>query len=95
MCGPRLGTDFPVSVSQVLGFRGHVTTHSSHHGSYQVHVWLLDSAFYFFKTDVLYVALAVLEHSSVDQAGLKRRDSVSQVLGLKACTTPTQLDSDH
>jgi hypothetical protein len=43
-----------------------------------------------FKTGFLCVALAVLGLNSVDQAGLKLRNSpasASQVLGLKACAT--------
>ena len=50
--------------------------------------WVL--FFWFFKTGFLCVALAVLELTSIDQAGLELRNppaSASQVLGLKACTT--------
>jgi hypothetical protein len=45
---------------------------------------------FFFKTGFLCVALAVLELTFVDQAGLELRNppaSASQVLGLKACAT--------
>jgi hypothetical protein len=44
----------------------------------------------FFKTGFLCAALAVLELTLFDQAGLELRDrpaSASQVLGLKACAT--------
>jgi hypothetical protein len=44
--------------------------------------------FWFFETGFLHVALAVLELTLVDQAGLELRNtsaSASQVLGLKAC----------
>jgi hypothetical protein len=44
--------------------------------------------FVFFKTGFLYVALAVLELTLVDQAGLELRNppaSASQVLDLKVC----------
>jgi hypothetical protein len=51
-------------------------------------------SFWFFKTEFLCVALAVLELTLVDQTGLELRDppvSASQVLGLKACATIAQL----
>ena len=44
----------------------------------------------FFETGFLCIALAVLELTFVDQAGLELRNpsaSASRVLGLKACTT--------
>jgi hypothetical protein len=50
--------------------------------------------FFFFEAGFLYVVLAVLELSSVDQAGLKLRNppaSASHVLGLKVCVTIAQL----
>ena len=51
--------------------------------------------FWFFKTGFLCVmALAVLELALADQADLTHRDPfalASQVLGLKPCTTTTQL----
>jgi hypothetical protein len=50
--------------------------------------------FWLFETGFLCVALAVLELTFVDQAGLKLRNplaSASQVLGLKVCTTTAQL----
>jgi hypothetical protein len=46
--------------------------------------------FWFFETGFLCVALAVLELTLLDQAGLELRNppaSASQVLGLKACAT--------
>jgi hypothetical protein len=52
------------------------------------------SLFWFFETGFLCTALAVLELTFVDQAGLELRNlpaSVSRVLGLKVCTTNTQL----
>jgi hypothetical protein len=50
--------------------------------------------FVFFKTGFLHIALAVLELTFVDQAGLELRNppaSASQVLALKACATTAQL----
>jgi hypothetical protein len=47
-------------------------------------------SFFFFETGFLCVALAALELTLVDQAGLEHRNppaSASQVLGLKACPT--------
>jgi hypothetical protein len=46
--------------------------------------------FFFFETRFLCIALAPVELTFVDQAGLELRNlpaSASQVLGLKACTT--------
>jgi hypothetical protein len=46
--------------------------------------------FWFFETGFLYIALAFLELTFVDQAGLEHRNppaSASQVLGSKACAT--------
>jgi hypothetical protein len=50
--------------------------------------------FCFFETGFLCIALAVLELTLVDQAGLELRNppaSASRVLGLKVCATTTQL----
>lgn len=44
----------------------------------------------FIKTEILCIALAGLEHYSVDQADLELRDlpsSATQILGLKECTS--------
>ena len=61
-------------------------------GFFQELLGLIFYLFIYFKTGFLCVALAVLELTFVDQAGLELRNppaSVSQVLGLKACdTTP-------
>jgi hypothetical protein len=58
-------------------------------------VLVLVFGFWFFETGFLCVALAVLGTHFVDQDGLKLRNlptSLSQVLGLKACTTITWLN---
>jgi hypothetical protein len=52
--------------------------------------------FWFFETGFLCIALAVLELTFVDQAGLELRSppaSASRVLGLKACATTSSISS--